>query len=373
MNVKISLGVDRLAEYRSLFEGKKVGLITNVTGVNQQFEETAILLAQIADLQVIFAPEHGVRGDGQAGENIVTYFDEYYEKNIISLYGNKRAPSQADIQDLDLIVYDIQDIGSRYYTYIYTMFLTLKVCQRNHKQFVVLDRPDIFGGNQVMGTIMPAEFYSFVGMLPLPNVYGMTVGELALFCNQELGIQAELKVIELKGWRRGMSYNETGLPWISPSPNIPTLQTAWFYVGTCLFEGTNLSEGRGTSHPFELIGAPWLNGTTLAVQLNQLKLPGVYFRPSFFTPTFSKYQGELCEGIQIHLTDSSVFNPLKVAYKCFELIQQLYPEQLKTDLPFEDSAYTFFTHLMGHKAEKPVDLSQTLTEFEEARTKYLLY
>lgn len=373
MRAIVENGVDRLREKAAFFKNKKVGLITNVTGVTKTFESTVTALDEVAIVSRLFAPEHGIRGEAQAGEKVSSYFDNYYQKEVISLYGSKRAPEAKELVDLDMLVYDLQDIGSRYYTYIYTMYLSLKACAKAGIPFVVLDRLDIFGGNQVLGVEMPEKYYSFVGMLPIPNVYGMTVGELARFCNEELKIQAELHVIEVVGWQRGQKISETDLPWIMPSPNIPTPQTAWIYTGTCLFEGTNLSEGRGTTRPFEIIGAPWLDSEDLAKKLNKIALPGTYFRSIHFTPTFSKYEGIPCDGVQIHVTDSKVFNPLVAAYKLLEIVNQDYAHELRIELPFEDSKHLFFTHLMGHEPEMSIDLDGKAEKFLERRQRYLLY
>ncbi|MFY8329219.1 exo-beta-N-acetylmuramidase NamZ family protein [Vagococcus carniphilus] len=368
-------GIDYLkgSPFEENLKGKKVGLITNVTGLTKEFDSNVSVLDELCNLTILFAPEHGIRGEAQAGEDVASYFDPYFSKKVISLYGDKRAPSLEDIKELDVLVYDIQDIGSRYYTYIYTMYLSMKVAKEADIQFIVLDRVDVLGGNHVFGHLMPEAYFSFVGMLPIPNVYGMTVGELAYFCNEELAVQADLVVVPIKGWKRGMTFEETGLPWVMPSPNIPTPETAWLYTGTCLIEGTNLSEGRGTTKPFEIIGAPFINGTKLAENLNELSLPGIKFRPVFFTPTFSKHQGEACEGVQCHVLDKEKSEPLDAVYKLLRMIQEMYPDQLEVKIPFETSPHLFFTHLAGHPYEVSMDDEELVIEFKEKRSKYLLY
>ncbi|MCO7151507.1 DUF1343 domain-containing protein [Vagococcus lutrae] len=371
----VKSGLERLKEskFEKELKGKRVGLITNVTGLTKKFESNVDILDSICDVCVLFAPEHGIRGEHQAGESVKNYYDSYFSKNVISLYGKERAPQIEDIDDLDILIYDIQDIGSRYYTYIYTMFLSMKIAKKADIKFMVLDRPNCLGGTQIIGNIMPKELYSFVGMLPIPNVYGMTVGELACYCNEELKVNADLTIVPLKNWTRGMEWKDTGLPWVMPSPNIPTPETAWIYTGTCLIEGTNLSEGRGTSKPFELVGAPWLNGPKLADKLNKLGLPGIKFRSTFFTPTFSKFAGELCEGVQMHIIDKTLSNPLLATLKLLEIVKELHGNSLEVDLPFEDSSHTFFEHLAGHKFNETSINKELLDDFNEKRLKYLLY
>jgi uncharacterized protein YbbC (DUF1343 family) len=217
------------------------------------------------------------------------------------------------LDGLDAIVFDVQDVGSRYYTFIYTMLHVLEAAARHRRRVVVLDRPNPLGGAVVDGNVLDPAFRSFVGMHPLAVRHGMTVGELALLFDHELGLGADLDVVPMRGWRRAMHFDETGLPWVQPSPNMPTLETAFVYPGGCLVEGTNLSEGRGTTRPFELVGAPWLDPFALARALEAERLPGVRFRPAFFTPTFQKHEGRLCGGVQVHVTDRRRF-PAFLAY-----------------------------------------------------------
>lgn len=375
MKLSVKNGIDCLKS--SLFgkqlAKKKVGLITNVTGLTKDFVSSVSVLDELCQLERLFAPEHGIRGERQAGETVSNYFDLYFQKEVISLYGEKKAPDLSEIRDLDYLFYDIQDIGSRYYTYIYTMYLSLKKAKEANVTFVVLDRIDVFGGDQIFGEVIPDIYYSFVGMLPLPNVYGLTVGELAQFCNVELGIEADLVVIPVEGWQRGVSLAETDLPWVMPSPNIPSVETAWLYTGTCLFEGTNLSEGRGTTKPFEIIGAPWIDGSLLAQEMNALTFPGVKFRPVFFTPTFSKYKNENCQGIQIHLLDWKKTAPLSIAYTLLNWLNRTYPDKLAIDVPFEKSEHLFFTHLAGHPFSDSYTNEASKQTFLEKRQRHLIY
>ncbi len=329
----VRTGADQIldAPYRDWFAGKKIGLITNQTGVNDALESTADLLARVPDAKVaaLFAPEHGLDGALQAGQPVPS------ELAVHSLYGPNRAPEPSSLEGLDLLVYDIQDVGTRHYTYPSTMLESMRAASAAGIPFVVLDRPDPLGGVTVEGPVMPEDLASFVGIAGLPARYAMTPGELARMLNRELNLNCDLKVVPLKGWRRGMSFDRTGLPWVPPSPNMPTLDTAYAYPGFCLIEGTNLSEGRGTTRPFELVGAPWLQNRELARRLNRLGLPGVAFRPQAFTPSFSKYSGQVCRGVQIHVTDRAVFRSFQTALVFLEEMSRLHPEQFRLERGFD--------------------------------------
>jgi uncharacterized protein YbbC (DUF1343 family) len=232
---------------------------------------------------------------------------------IWSLYGPTRRPTEAMLRGVTAIVFDVQDVGARYYTFISTLLLTLEACARFGRRLVVLDRPNPLGGEAVEGNVLEPAFTSFVGAHPLPVRHGMTVGELAMLFREERELKVELTVVRMRGWRRPAYFEETGLPWVLPSPNMPTVDTAFVYPGGCLVEGTNLSEGRGTTRPFELVGAPWLDPAPLATALERERIPGARFRPTFFRPTFHKHAGRLCGGVQVHVTDRRRF-PAYLAY-----------------------------------------------------------
>ncbi|MDF0478937.1 DUF1343 domain-containing protein [Vagococcus sp. PNs007] len=371
MLVNVKNGVDRLNEFEEIFRNKKIGLITNITGMTKSFISTVDALDDYGDVKVLFAPEHGVRGDKQAGEVLGSYYDSFYKKDVISLYGDKKAPSIEEIKNLDLLVYDIQDIGTRYYTFIYTMYLSMKACENAGIKFIILDRPDIFGGEQVSGNMINPQLFSFVGDLPLPNQYGMTVGELALFTRKELNITVDLQVIKMVGWYRGLAFSETDLPWIAPSPNIPTVETAKYYVGTCLFEGTNLSEGRGTTLPFEQVGAPWLDNDGLCKELNTIfKNECIHFQPVFFTPTFSKYKNQLCAGIKLYVEDFFQVDIIEIVIEVIKLIS-LKHDEFKINIPFENSKHLFYEHLSGYFLDEIP--KKNLSEFNKKREHILLY
>ncbi|HBI73959.1 MAG TPA: DUF1343 domain-containing protein, partial [Lachnospiraceae bacterium] len=275
----MKLGIDQMDQWLPVLEGKKVGLITNPTGVNRNLISTIDVLKEKVNLVRLYSPEHGVRGDIQAGEVVENYIDESTSLPVITLYGKNKKPTKEMLDEIDILAMDIQDVGSRLYTYLSTMSYCMQGCAECGKTFVLFDRPNPIGGEMVEGNIIKEGFTSFVGLHPIPYRYGLTIGELAGFFNKEFNIQCDLKVIPMEGWIRNMYYEDTKLAWILPSPNMPTVETAVVYNGTCIFEGTNLSEGRGTTKPFEFVGAPWLNAGKLADKLNELNLEGVLFRP----------------------------------------------------------------------------------------------
>jgi uncharacterized protein YbbC (DUF1343 family) len=311
----VRLGIESLLDMRDpLLSGERLGLITNPSGVDSALRPTIDLLHdhQAFDLRKLFGPEHGIRGSAQAGVEIEDTVDETTGRPVTSLYGEEKHLRPAMIDDLDAIVYDMQDIGCRYYTLVYTLAYALEGVADAGKRIVVLDRPNPIAPLGVAGNRIPDSHASFVGDYRLPIVHGMTVGELAVYFNEEFDIDADLRVVELEGWARKTWYDATGLPWVPPSPNMPTLDTATLYPGTCLFEGTNLSEGRGTTKPFESIGAPWIDAESWADSLNGHGLSGVAFRPAYFTPTFSKHAHESAEGVQVHVLDRDELRPVRV-------------------------------------------------------------
>jgi uncharacterized protein YbbC (DUF1343 family) len=259
-------------------------------------------------LVALFGPEHGIWADAQDLVEVEDSRDPRTGLPVHSLYGRTRVPTEAMLSGIDTLVFDVQDVGSRYYTFIYTMLHAMEACAQHGRRLVVLDRPNPLGGEVVDGNRLDPRFVSFVGLHPLPVRHGLTVGELALLFREQRGLDLDLKVIRMRGWRRAMTFEETGLPWVMPSPNMPTPDTATVYPGGCLVEGTNLSEGRGTTRPFELVGAPWLDPWTLTEALQSERLPGVRFRPVFFTPTFQKHAGRLCGGVQVFVTDRRRFS-----------------------------------------------------------------
>lgn len=319
---KVLTGIDNKEVWTKVLSGKRIGLVTNPTGVNRNLKSSIDILKEYGNLIRLYSPEHGVRGDIQAGEKVVEYIDERSGVPVYSLYGKNKKPPKEYLNGIDIIAFDIQDVGSRLYTYISTMSYCMQSCKESGKTFLVFDRPNPIGGETVEGNLIKEGFSSFVGLHPIPYRYGLTTGELALLFQKEFNINCDLIVIPMKGWERNMFYEDTGLVWVNPSPNMPTVDTAFVYNGTCLFEGTNISEGRGTTRPFELIGAPWLPAYELADFLNEKKLNGVLFRPVYFTPAFSKHAGDLCRGVQLHVTDRQSFRPVKTGLHLLAAVMQ---------------------------------------------------
>ncbi len=315
MKSMVLCGADRIDEYEEIFHGRRLGLLTNPSGVLRDLTATADKLFRDYHLCALYAPEHGIRGDRQDGMSISSYEDEKTGIPVYSVYGDKRMPSQEDLEAIDMMVFDIQDVGSRYYTYLYSMTNAMIACRKKGIPFVVLDRPNMIGGMAVEGTVMEPGCTSFIGMYDFPQRYSLTIGELAWHINERFHIGAELLVVPLKGWRRSMYWENTGLMWINPSPNLASPDGALLYNGTCLFEGTTLSEGRGTTRPFELIGAPWLSAHAFAEGLEQQECPGVRFRPASFIPMFGKYTGQLCHGVQVHVVDRYKVRPVELGIK----------------------------------------------------------
>ena len=326
----VRAGVDVLLDDPKIYLGdSKVGLITNPTGVTGGIVPTldAFHGHPEIDLVAIFGPEHGARGDAQDALPVESMVDEATGLPVHSLYGETTKPTGEMLRGLDTLVFDIQDVGARFYTYASTLTYALEAAAEHAVGVVVLDRPNPINGESVEGNVLEPGFESFVGLHPVPIRHGLTIGELALMVND--GVGAELRVVPVEGWRRGMWFDETGLPWVQPSPNVPTIETATDYPGTCLFEGVNVSEGRGTTRPFELIGAPWIDGGRWARSLNSIGLDGVVFRPCYFTPVFAKYQGELCGGVQVHVTDWDAFKPVEAGLHMLATCIDLWPEEIQ--------------------------------------------
>ena len=395
-----------LEKYLDLVRGKRVGLITNPTGADSRLRSTVDLLARhpAVKLVALYGPEHGVRGDAQAGEYVRFHDDPVYHLPVFSLYGQSmkpepgmlknidesmrsfdtksagKAPEGSMVRGIDVMIYDIQDVGMRVYTYIATMAFAMQACAESGIDFIVLDRPDPINGLDMEGPILEYPGHSsFVGLYPIPERFGMTMGELArLFNDKFLAPKAKLTVIPMEGWERTMWFDQTGLPWIIPSPNMPTLDTAMVYPGQVYFEGTNVSEGRGTTRPFELFGAPWINGYALAAKLNALRLPGAAFREAWFTPTFSKFQGQLCGGCQVHVTDRSSYRSFATALHVIKAIRDMYPDKFEFHKDY-------FDQIMGtSKVREALQAGQTvpavleglksgIAAFAELRKPYLLY
>ncbi len=387
----IKPGLEALFESRlNLLEGLRVGLIANPASINRGFEHAADLFHkdERINLTALFGPQHGIRGETQ--DNMIewqTFRDERTGLRAYSLYGKTRKPLPEMLDDLDALVFDVQDVGTRVYTFIYTMALAMEAARECGKKFVVLDRPNPVGGLLIEGNLHESEFSSFVGMYPIPMRHAMTAGELALMFNHEFGADCGLEVVKMQGWRRSMWFDETGLPWVMPSPNMPTIDTASVYPGSVMFEGTNLSEGRGTTRPFEIIGAPFIKPRALIEELKNFRLPGVVFRPLHFQPTFHKFAGLLCGGIQIHVTDRRLFKPVITAVAIINSVRRLYAddfawkeppyEYVYDKLPFDVIAGSARLREQIEAGLTPSDIEagwgEDLEIFREQRKRYLLY
>ena len=371
-------GIDVLVrdQFKSL-NGRRIGLITNQTGIDRNGVATALLLHQAPNVQLLalFSPEHGIKGTLDT-TLISNSRDGATGLKIFSLYGESREPAEDMLEGIDTLVFDIQDIGTRYYTYISTMGNAMRAAARHGLRFMVLDRPNPINGSEVTGPVLDDGSQSFVGFHRIPVRHGMTVGELAMLFNAELQMNLDLEVIRMEGWKRSDFFSETGLPWIDPSPNMRNLTQALLYPGIGLLETTNLSVGRGTDTPFEVIGAPWLDGVLLAASLNQLGLAGVAFIPVEFTPDASKFANELCHGINIQITDRARFRPVHTGLEIARLLRQLYP------LTWDVNAYqrllssesTWQAIRDGQSiAEIETSFAFDLRHFMERRAPYLLY
>lgn len=376
-----------LRERAGDLKGKRIGLVTNMTGVDRALRSDIDLLAARRDVQLValFGPEHGVRGDVQAGGHVDSSRDAATGLPVHSLYGEHREPTPEMLRGIDLLLFDIQDVGARFYTYPYTLANVMRAARRDGIPVWVLDRPNPVGGLKVEGPVLEPAQSSFIGMFPIPVRHGMTIGELARLFNGEFGIGADLTVVPMRGWRRGDAEPGGAMPWVPPSPNMPTRDTALVYLGTALLEGTNVSEGRGTTRPFETIGAPFVDARRLADALNALELPGVRFRPTSFTPSFSKHEGKACGGVQVHVTDREAFLPFRTGLAVVKALHDLYPDAFRFQSDAPGATPGFFDKLAGNTwLRQAIERGDTLDamqgrwqpelrRFEVVRARYLLY
>lgn len=374
-----------LEEYSSKFKNKRIGLVTNMTGVNESLIPTIDLFNEHPNIQLtaLYGPEHGIRGDAKEGEKVESFIDKYTGLPVYSLYGASKKPSKEMLDPVDVLVFDLQDIGARYYTFIYTMAYVMEACAEYGKHFIVLDRPNPISGLATEGNLVEEDVRSFVGLYPIPNRHGMTVGEVAQLYKYEFGINCELTIVPMQGWTRDMYFDQTGLLWVPPSPNTTGMDMSVLYPGTCLVEGTNLSEGRGTTRPFEYIGSPFIEGYRLAKNFNEKKIPGVLARPVSFLPTYQKYKDQACEGVQLHVVDRQKIHSLRIGLTLLELIAEMYPNQFEFSKNQESGKY-FFNLLAGTKRLKHLILqgnknqfldecSEQLESFNIRKKPYLIY
>lgn len=383
------LGSERLIA-SSRLQGLRVGVLANPASIDHDFVHVVDRLSAAPNctLAAIFGPQHGFQSDLQ--DNMIESphaKDQRRNVPIFSLYSETREPTPEMIELIDVLVIDIQDVGARIYTFIYTMANCLRAAARQGIPVIVCDRPNPIGGVAVEGPMLEDGYQSFVGQFPIPMRHGMTVAELARLFNAQYGIGAELEIVPMEGWSREMYWDDTGVPWVMPSPNMPTLDTAIVYPGTVLFEGTMLSEGRGTTRPFELIGAPWLDGELLAARMNKVGLAGVHFRPATFEPTFQKHARATCGGCQIHVTSRHAFAPVKAAASLLRECFGLAPDRFKwREPPYEYEHDKMPIDILAgspnlrQQVEQQAKLADIVAswqpseaEFAEVRTPYLLY
>jgi len=312
-------GIENVSSAERIISGCRVGLITNPTGCTRELIPTADVLRGKCDLTCLYAPEHGITGAVQAGGKVENERDPHTGLPVYSLFGKKEGDP---FENVDVVVFDMQDVGVRFYTYLYVLTYAMQKCAESGKPVVVCDRYDPIGGKKIEGTLLDERFSSGVGRFALPSRYGLTIGEFARFINKEKNIGCDLHVAPCLGLTRSVDFRTAGVPWVMPSPNIPTYETALCYVGTVVFEGTNVSEGRGTTKPFEMIGAPWIDPESLVTRMRSYGFDGVLFRRADFIPTFSKHAGSVCHGVSLHVTDPDAFEPFTVGLVLMDEIRK---------------------------------------------------
>lgn len=385
----VRLGSDVLLDSRRLANAR-VGIVCNPASLDARFRHIVDRLATAEDVKLgaIFGPQHGFRSDVQ--DNMIETphaQDPQRRVPIYSLYSETREPTAEMLKGLDVLVLDLQDIGARIYTYIYTVANCLRACKRHGVPALVCDRPNPIGGDDVEGALLRPGFESFVGQFPIPMRHGLTIGEMARLINEEFGIGASLEVVKMEGWARHMYWNDTALPWVMTSPNIPTPDSCTVYPGTVLFEGVMLSEGRGTTRPFELVGAPWINAETFAKSMNALGLPGVHFRPAVFEPAFQKHAKQSCGGCQVHVLDRQAFRPVLSGVALLDRFRRADPAKFAWRQPpyeYEHNKLPFDILSGSDELRRQIEAEVPLAEiaeswredewtFAQQRQRYLLY
>lgn len=342
----IKLGIDLIDQYQDFLKGKRIGLITNPTGLNGDLRSTIDILHEKFHLNALFSPEHGVRGDLQAGVKADDYMDQATGVKVYSLYGDHKKPSKEMMDEIDILAFDIQDVGARFYTFLYTMAYAMMACKEHNKPMIIFDRPNPVNAEAVEGNLLDINYRSFVGYYPIPQRYGLTIGELALLFNDAYDIHADISIAKMQGYKRSMDFEATQLDFIYPSPNIPNKETTYTYLATCVFEGTNMSEGRGTTKPFTMFGSPYLDHLWLIDAIKAYQLPGFKLRPTYFTPSFSKHKDKLCRGLEIIITDKDLFQPVYTGFVILKLIEEHHPEFAYLE-PYRKGGRPFIDLLVG--------------------------
>jgi uncharacterized protein YbbC (DUF1343 family) len=392
MSYKVKTGLDLLEKaWPKSLKASNIGLLVHPASINSQLKHSVDICMQSKKFKVktLFGPQHGIRGETQ--DNMIEwegFNDKKTGIQVYSLYGKTRKALPDMLKNIDIIVIDLQDIGARYYTFVWTMALMMESCQQLKKTIVVLDRPNPIGGHIIEGPVLRPTYKSFVGLHKMPVRHGMSIAEIALYLNDHFYPKLDLHVIQMRGWKRTMWFDDTGLPWVFPSPNIPTINTASVYPGMCLLEGTNLSEGRGTTRPFEVFGAPFIDPFILVNKIQKFRLPGLFFRPMYFLPTFHKHAGKICGGSQIHIIDREKFKPFKTAVAILKSIYELYPNAFSWKNPpyeYEEKLLPIDILSGTDRLRKDIENSTKLGEIEawwnneitmfdkETRRKYLIY
>jgi uncharacterized protein YbbC (DUF1343 family) len=371
-------GIDVLQEQNfAPLRGKRVGLITNQTGVDSQGRRTIDVLAHADGIKLValFSPEHGIAGQLDTA-NVANAADAATGLKIFSLYGDTRRPTDQMLQDIDALVFDIQGAGVRFYTFITTMGYSMEAAAQHKISFFVLDRPDPLGGEKIQGPMLDPSRISFVGYFRLPVIYGMTFGELAKMFNAENNLSLDLHVIAMKNWRRSQTFDQTGLTWISPSPNLRTLNEAFLYPGVEILQPAGVSVGRGTDAPFEQLGAPWIHSDVLLNSLNAKQVPGVRFTAATFAPNDGLYKGEACAGVRIEITDGAAFDSMRTGLEIADSLHRLYPERFQvTKLMDLLASQSSLNGLIAYQPPATIIASwaDDLAQFRTLRAKYLLY
>lgn len=387
----VKLGIEKLLEDQAqLVRGARLGLVCNQASVNHQLHHVADLLKEHpgAQLRALFGPQHGIRGDVQ--DNMIETdhaTDRETGLPIYSLYSETREPTERMLRDLDVLLFDMQDVGCRIYTFAYTMANCMTAARKFGKKVIVCDRPNPINGRDVEGNVLESQHASFVGLFPIPTRHGLTLGELAGLFNERFEINCELEVVTMEGWDRDCWQDETDAPWVMPSPNMPTIDAATVFPGTVHFEGTQVSEGRGTTRPFELVGAPYVVSEEFAAELNDANLPGVYFRSCIFRPTFQKHAGTSCGGVQIHVIDRDNFEPVTTGLTMVKVAHDLYPDDFRWKEPPYEYVYDRnpFDVIAGTTKIREAfeqgttikalqqSWEQELSDFKKLREEFLLY
>ena len=386
MYTRVKLGVENFLENPNGLKRKRIGLLTNASGVNSSLNKNLDLLINAGfNVVKLFGPEHGISGMVADGVNVPDDVEPNYKIPIFSLYGKTRRPTSEMLEGIDVVIYDIQDVGLRFYTYIYSLAYMMEECGKRGIKVIVLDRPNPLSG-KVEGPIIKKSFESFVGGYGLALRYGLTVGELARYFNDQFSMNADLEVVAMNGWKRWMYYDDTGLLWDTPSPNIPSLEHALLYAGMCLLEGINVSVGRGTVHPFKYVGAPWIDSKKLKDAMKTTSHPGVEFRERDFIPLASKYANDVCHGLEFFVIDKAKIKPLELVLELISTLKKIHPEKFEWDISYHgaNGSYHFDLLIGDDKYRKAIDEGKTVQElsemwraesrkFQELSKKYWLY